>query len=218
MADVTSLVIVDDHPVVAAGVAAWCAAARPPLRIVAAAADPSIAWLPPGDRADVVVLDLQLPCRDSAGVWGDLRRLADAGRRVVVYSMRDDHDSILRCLELGASTYVTKAEGEQHLVAAVRAAAANLPYTPPSVAGAMVADRRPSRPRIAPREREVLVEWFRCESKELVARKLNLSPHTVAGYLDRVRIKYADVGRPAVTKAALLARAVQDGLLRIDDL
>lgn len=37
-------------------------------------------------------------------------------------------------------------------------------------------------------------------------------------YLDRVRIKYANVGRPARTKASLVARAVQDGLVDVDDL
>lgn len=217
MGDVTSLVIVDDHPVVAAGVAAWCAVASPPLRVVVAAADPSAAWLPPGDTADVVVLDLQLRSR-TAPAWGDLRRLADAGRRVVVHSMRDDGDTILRCLDLGAITYVTKAEGERHLVAAVHAAAADRPYTAPAAAGAMLADLDPTRPKLAPRETQVLLEWFRCESKELVARKLNLSPRTVAGYLDRVRIKYANAGRPATTKAALVARALQDGLVSVDDL
>ena len=34
----------------------------------------------------------------------------------------------------------------------------------------------------------------------------------------RARAKYAAVGRPAPTKAALIARAVQDGILSIEDL
>ena len=38
------------------------------------------------------------------------------------------------------------------------------------------------------------------------------------GYLDRVRIKYANAGRPAATKAALVARAIQDGLIHPEDL
>lgn len=212
----TSVVVVDDHPVVVAGVRTWCAAARPPVRVVSSGADTSAAWLPPGDGADVVVLDLHLRGRGPA--FGEVRRLCDAGRRLVVHSVSDTDDTISRCLDLGALTYVTKAEGEHHLIAAVRAAAADRPYTPPSLAGALLADTAPRRPALAPRETEVLLEWFRSESKELVARKLNLSPRTVAGYLDRVRIKYANVGRPAVTKAALVARALQDGLVDIDDL
>ena len=68
------------------------------------------------------------------------------------------------------------------------------------------------------REVQVLVEWFQSESKAKVAKSLGISERTVNTYLDRVRIKYANVGRPASTKAKLVARAVQDGLISLDEL
>jgi hypothetical protein len=37
-------------------------------------------------------------------------------------------------------------------------------------------------------------------------------------YLTRVRAKYASAGRAAPTKASLVARALQDGLVTIDEL
>jgi DNA-binding NarL/FixJ family response regulator len=132
--------------------------------------------------------------------------------------MREDREVVLACLDIGAFTYLTKAEGEDHLVAAIEAAAANKPYTPPALSGALGTDTRANRPRLAPREVDVLLQWFHCESKEMVARKLNLSVRTVNSYLDRVRIKYANVGRGAPTKAALVARAIQDGLVEVDEL
>ena len=64
----------------------------------------------------------------------------------------------------------------------------------------------------------MLLQWFHCESKEMVAQKLNLSTRTVNSYLDRVRVKYANVGREAPTKGALVARAIQDGLVEVDEL
>ncbi|SMD25506.1 hypothetical protein [Kibdelosporangium aridum] len=54
--------------------------------------------------------------------------------------------------------------------------------------------------------------------KEMVADKMGVSTSTVNTYLDRVRIKYANAGRPAATKAALLARAIQDGLIGLVEL
>ncbi|MFD1052376.1 hypothetical protein ACFQ1S_45745, partial [Kibdelosporangium lantanae] len=63
--------------------------------------------------------------------YGDLKRLVDAGRQVIVYTMREDRDTALTCLDIGAFTYLTKAEGDEHLVAAIQAAANNTPYTPP---------------------------------------------------------------------------------------
>jgi DNA-binding NarL/FixJ family response regulator len=184
--------------------------------VVAAGPDLSAAWVEPGRSAPIVIMDLQLAVGPPA--YGDLARLTSAGRHVIVYSMREDATSALTCLDVGAFTYLTKAEGQHHLVAAVHAAAAGTPYTSPSLAGAMGADDRRHRPALADRERDVLLAWFQCESKELVAQRFGLSAHTVATYLDRIRIKYANTGRPAPTKAALVARAIQDGLVSIDDL
>jgi DNA-binding NarL/FixJ family response regulator len=212
----TTAVVVDDHPVIVAGVASWCAAADPPIQLVGTGDSVAVAWTGPGADADVVVLDLHLTGEVPA--YGDLRRLVDAGRQVVVYTMRDDEDVALACLDIGAFAYLTKAEGTTHLVAAIHAAARNLPYTPPAMARAIGGDTRPARPRLTPREIDVLVSWFSCESKEMVGRKLGLSPSTVGSHIDRVRIKYANTGRDAPTKAALVARAIQDGLVRIVDL
>ncbi|SDQ57260.1 response regulator transcription factor [Thermostaphylospora chromogena] len=211
-----TVTVIDDHPAVRAGVEYWYSTANPPIKVVAADATPKAAWTPPGDTAMVVVFDLQLSGGQPA--YGELRRLVDAGRQVIVYTMRDDERTALTCLDIGAFTFLTKAEGEQHLVAATIAAASDQPYTPPALAGAFGANTAPDRPRLSSREEEVLIEWFQCESKELVARKLGLTPRTVSSYLDRVRIKYANVGREARTKAKLVARAIQDGLIRVDDL
>jgi DNA-binding CsgD family transcriptional regulator len=83
----------------------------------------------------------------------------------------------------------------------------------------MGADDTPlTRPDLAPREKEILIAWCHAETKELVARRLNIAPTTVKTVLRRIRAKYAAVGRPAPTKAALVARAIQDGLISIKDL
>ncbi len=209
-------VLVDDHPVVLAGVRAWCAEAEPPVHVVDAGPGVAVAWRQPGRSARVVIFDLLLGSATPA--YADLKRLVDDGRKVIVYTMRDDRDTALNCLEIGAAVYLAKAEGEDHLVAAIHAAAQDRPYTPPAMAGALGTDTNSSRPRLSPREEDVLINWFTCESKDMVAEKLGLSVSTVNGYLDRVRIKYANAGRPAPTKAALVARAIQDGIVRVDDL
>ncbi|MFS8204349.1 response regulator (plasmid) [Streptomyces sp. CWNU-52B] len=211
-----TVVVVDDHPAILAGIEAWYAASQRPVTVVAAGASVQLAWSEPGSSADVVLLDLQLG--DGAPAFGSLRRLVDAGRQVVVYSMRDDEKTALSCLDLGAATFLTKSEGQQHLVEATLAAADERPYMPPALAGALGTNARADRPQLSAREEDVLIEWFQSESKDLVAQRLGISVRTVNSYLDRVRIKYANVGRPASTKASLVARAVQDGLVDVDDL
>jgi DNA-binding NarL/FixJ family response regulator len=207
------VVLIDDHPAILAGVEAWYATSEQPVSVVAAGSSVREAWMPPGDTADVVVLDLQLGV--GGLVFGDLRRLVEAGRQVIVYSMRDDTRTVFRCLDLGAAAFLTKSEGQQHLVEATLAAAHGRPYT--ALAGVLGTDARPDRPQLSDREERVLIEWFQVESKELVAQRLGISVRTVNSYLDRVRIKYANASRPARTKANLMARAIQDGLIDVDD-
>jgi DNA-binding NarL/FixJ family response regulator len=214
--EATTVVVIDDHPAIAAGIEAWCAAADPPIQVVDSGTTPAAAWTEPGLSADVVVFDLQLT--EQVPAYLDLRRMVDSGRQLIVYSMREDRDTILTCLDLGVFAYLAKTEGPRHLVHAIHAASQNLPYTPPTMARAISIDDRPERPRPTAREVEVLVNWFACESKDMVARKLGLSVRTVNSYIDRVRIRYANAGRPASTKAALVARAIQDGLVSLDEL
>ena len=87
--------------------------------------------------------------------------------------------------------------------------------TPHACASAVT---RLAHPDLTVREVEVLVAWVRTESKGRVGRQLFIAPCTVNTHLERVRAKYAAVGRPAHTKAALTARAIQDGLVCLYDL
>ncbi|MFC9428630.1 DNA-binding response regulator [Streptomyces sp. NPDC059255] len=211
-----SVALIDDHPVVLAGIESWYAASERPIAVTAKGPDLSVATTGPGRDADVVVLDLQLA--HGVPAYPELRQLVAGERQVIVYTMQDSQETALTCLDLGAFTYLTKAEGERHLMAATLAAADCRPYTPPALAGAFGSDARKGRPALTPREVEVLLEWFQSESKAMVGASLGLSVRTVNTYLERVRIKYANAGRPATTKANLVARAIQDGLTSLDEL
>ncbi len=74
------------------------------------------------------------------------------------------------------------------------------------------------RPQLSAREVEVLLAWILGETKGEVCRILFIAPGTVNTHLARIREKYRAAGRPAPTKAALLARALQDGYLNLDDI
>lgn len=73
-------------------------------------------------------------------------------------------------------------------------------------------------PKLSQREIEVLRAWLHLDSKSAVAHSLFISLGTVNTHLARIRVKYNEVGRTAPTKAALVARAIQDGIVSIDDL
>ncbi|WP_158171222.1 response regulator [Rhodococcus sp. JT-3] len=221
LTDIT-VALIDDHDVVHEGLASWCAGATPPIAIAGRYLRPTEFLRDraggQGVRIDAVVLDLQFGDGSPLPALDMVSALTDAGYRVIIYSVRSDAATILDCLDNGAVTYLTKSEGRQHLVPAIEAAVTDHPYLSPSMAGAMSADTRASRPKLTEREREVLIQWFRTESKNFAAKALYITASTLATHLGRVRTKYAAAGRPAPTKAALVARALQDGIISIDDL
>lgn len=213
------LAVIDDQDVVHAGVAAWCAQAMPPITVVGCFHSP-IEFLNrhpgPTPEVDVILIDLRIA--GGRPDFGSLHRMCQAGQRVIVFSELCADEVILTSLELGAISYLVKTEGQPHLVDAIHAAHSGEPYLGPRMAKALLHDRSSGRPKLSDREKQVLVAWFRTESKELVGAQLCIAPTTVRTHLQRARAKYAAAGRSAPTKAALLARAVEDGILSLDEL
>ncbi|MEU7574241.1 MULTISPECIES: response regulator transcription factor [unclassified Micromonospora] len=209
-----SVAIVDQHPMVIEGARSWLAA-EPRLALRSTGADLETLLADEQSPVDVILLDLR-----SGGrlVIDKIAELSRAGRRVVVYSEDTSPDTAMSLLEAGAITFLGKHESREHFVQALLAAASDQPYVPPVLAGAIAADQSADRPVLSPKEREALLLWFQSMSKASVARRMRISEHTVKQYIDRARIKYARTGRPAATKAALLARAIEDGLVHSDEI
>jgi DNA-binding NarL/FixJ family response regulator len=214
-----SIVVIDRQAVVHAGVEHWLIGSVPPIKIAGHFSHPAefIAAYPKADpTVDVALLALMYD--GHAPDFNSLRAICSAGHRVIVYSHLATDEVILTCLDEGALTFVAKSESGTHLRDAIYAARSAIPYVAPRMASALLHDRAGARPHLTDREREVLVAWFQTENKDLVGRRLFIEPSTVRTHLQRVRAKYAAIGRPAPTKAALIARAIQDGILSIDDL
>lgn len=214
----TSVVVVGNQRVVYAGVEAWLRHSRPHTKIVGRFTSPeAFASHHPTGAPDLVVL-FDLACDGGGPDLDALRQICDAGHRVVVYtcSVNDDVESAV--LNAGAVSCIAKHEPEQVLADAIDTAGRGGPHAAPRMAQTLHGSGRKARPQLTQRERQVLIAWFQTENKNAVAQRLYIEPSTVATHLQRVRAKYAAVGRPAPTKAALVARAIQDDILSVDDL
>ncbi len=209
-----TVVIIEDHPVVTEGVASWIRAdPGQRVRLVHTARD--LTGLRTMPQADVVILDLEL---SGELVTTEINGLVAAGYRVVAFSGHSDPEIVMETLDNGAHAYVSKEEGRAHLVDAVLAAAADRPHVTRSQARAMLADQRPARPALSEQERQALLLWFQGMSKESVGRRMSISENTVRQYISRARAKYAATGRPAPSKDALLARAIEDGVIKAGEI
>lgn len=73
---------------------------------------------------DIVLLDIDMPGRDPFGAIGELHKICPRAR-VLMYSGLVRRDWVERAMEAGAWGYVAKSDGEQALLAAMRAALAD---------------------------------------------------------------------------------------------
>lgn len=215
----TSVVVVGNQRVVYAGIEAWLRRSRPRTTVVDHFTSPVefAAAHRVGSPGLVVLFDLA--CDGGRPDLDALRQICDAGHRVVVLTCSLDDDVASAVGDAGAVSCIAKHEPEHVLAEAIDAAARNeQPRTVPQMTPASHNRGLKARPQLTHRERQVLIAWFQTENKNAVAQRLYIEPSTVATHLQRVRAKYAAVGRPAPTKAALVARAIQDDILDVDDL
>ena len=68
-------------------------------------------------------------------------------------------------------------------------------------------------PNLSPRELDALRLYASGLKLTAVGHRMGISPHTAKEYLDRVRVKYANIGREVRTRTELYAQANRDGLL-----
>ncbi|MBC3840679.1 response regulator transcription factor [Streptacidiphilus sp. 4-A2] len=214
MAELITVAVVDDDRMLLDGMCHWLGQV-PELRVTAVAA--TVTGLLEGaadgsaaDPAAVVLLDLVL--RDDSSPADNIRRLRAIGSRVLVISTVPDRDRILAALAAGADGYLTKDNDLPTLVAAIRQIAVEGSAHSPELAFACAHDDRPDRPRLAPRELQVLLDYAAGLTLKATARRAGITPNTAKDYLDRVKAKYQRIGRPTYTKTDLACRVREDGL------
>jgi DNA-binding NarL/FixJ family response regulator len=195
------VVVVDDHPVVRAGLRGMLAA-HPDIEVAGEASSAAEAVAAVLDHEpDVVLMDLRMPGTD--GVQATRLVLARQPRcRVVVLTTYDNDADILHAVEAGASGYLLKDASPDELAQAIRAAAAGGSVLAPSVAAKLVSRLR-SPPVLSPREVEVLRLVSTGQTNAEIGRALFISEATVKTHLLRAFGKLNVSDRTAAVTAAL---------------
>ncbi|AZZ49364.1 DNA-binding response regulator [Rathayibacter rathayi] len=202
--------IVDDHESVRLGVAAAVHSAG--MQVVAAAETVQALESTIGS-AEIEVLVLDLSLNDGSSItsnvkWGQVR-----GSAVLVHSIADRVVAVREALAAGAAGVIPKSSPMSTVVAAIRTVARGEVLNNLEWASAIDADDDFARAVLGRRERDVLHLYASGLPLKLVADRLQISVSTAKEYLDRIREKYVEIGRPAPTKVDLLRRAVEDGIL-----
>jgi DNA-binding NarL/FixJ family response regulator len=196
------LLIVDDHPVVRAGLTTLLGA-EPAIEVVGEAASAAEAAVVAERRhPDVALMDLQLG--DGVDGVGATRLLLALPRppRVVILTTYETDADILAAVEAGAAGYLLKDAPAADLIAAVQTAARGGTVLAPGVARRLDERRRSPEPTLSGRELDVLRLVATGESNKAIAQRLFLSEATVKSHLFRVFGKLGVDSRTAAVAAA----------------
>lgn len=205
--DELRVLLVDDHPVVRAGLRALISGFEN-ITVAADAADgaEALELIEDGLRVDVVVMDLQMPRLDGVGATAEL--VARGGPPVLVLTTFDAQADVMAALRAGAVGYLLKDAPEATLRQALIDTAAGRATLAPEVASALVQQVNQPAPTLSAREIELLRALETGASNRELAAQLFISQATVKTHLVHIYEKLGVTNRTAAIAAARQQRLI----------
>ena len=196
--------IVDEHPVVRAGVRALLEGAWKGARISDAGSLEDIGDELGEAQPEVVVLDPWRAGVDVASVVSRVREQTDAP--IVIFTSDGGSRLLSEALKAGVKGYVRKDSPPQDLIRAIEAARAGEFYVDPGLSSSIVLDEGDRT--LSARQREILQMLADGMQTEAVAQKLGLSTETVRTHTKRILAKLE-----ASTRTEAVAIGIRHGLI-----
>jgi DNA-binding NarL/FixJ family response regulator len=200
VAEVIRVLLVDDDPLVRAGLA-MIIATTTDMQVVGEASDGEDAIdAVRTHRPDVVLMDIRMPNMDGIRATALVRTLPQPPEVLVLTTIAADA-YVLDALRAGASGFLLKDTPPAEIVAAVRQVADGVPSLSPSVARTVIghvareggaerqAAARATLGELSDREREVAVQVGRGLSNAEIGTALFLSEATVKAHVSRLLTK-----------------------------
>jgi DNA-binding NarL/FixJ family response regulator len=195
--------IVDDHPVVRAGVRAVLEQAFAGAKINDAESVEEVGRVG-SDSLDVVIVD---PWRAGVDVGDVVRRLQTEVKAPIVVFTSDGGARLLsEALKAGVKGYVRKDSPSDDLVRAIEAARAGEFYVDPGLSSTIVLDEGDRT--LSSRQREILQMLADGMQTDAVAERLGLSTETVRTHTKRILAKLE-----ASTRTQAVAIGIRHGLI-----
>jgi DNA-binding NarL/FixJ family response regulator len=208
----TTVLIVDDHAVVRAGLK-LLVDAEDDLETVGEAGSARDAIFEARSlKPDVVLLDVVMPDQSGLEIIPQLLH-EHADGKVLVLSMQAEPRYVREAFEAGASGYVLKEAADAEVVAAIREVARGGRYVNPELGARLIAAESEERKRaeedpLSDREREVLRLLALGHTNQEIARQLYISVRTAethrAHIMQKLRLS---------SRAELVRFALDQGLL-----
>lgn len=209
----TSVLIIDDHPIVLQGCRRVLEDAG--MAPVLAASDLVAGYrLYRRHRPDVVIVDLAIQGKGLGGLELIRRiRAHDPRAHILVLSMHNDAMIVSRSLEAGASGYVLKDTSSDELIRAVQQVAAGAPFLSGDLAMKVALSGASARHNpladLTPRELQVLALLADGKPYDRIAGELNVSYKTVVNVSSQLKHKLQAGNLPELISTAVKLLAAQ---------
>lgn len=205
----TTVMVVDDHPIWRDGVARDLTDEGFDVVATADGVRAAVARAA-AVRPDVVLMDMQLPDGTGAEATAGVVE-ASPDTRVLVLSASAERADVLDAVKAGASGYLVKSASRSELVDAVTATAAGQAVFTPGLAGLVLGEFRRiaeggaerSTPPITERETEVLRLVAKGLTARQIATRLGLSHRTVENHVQSTLRKLQLGNRVELTRYAI---------------
>jgi len=202
------ILLIDDHPVVRAGLRALLDA-ESDLEVVGEAdhGTPAIG-IARKLRPNVVLTDLLLPDLDGIAVTQTIRAELPETQVVILTSVNEEDAAVVRAIRAGAIGYVLKSSDTGTLVQTIRSAAEGKAHLSPRAAARLMQEMRSPKNEAAltGREQEVLRQVAIGRTNKEIARRLCIAETTVKSHVRGILEK---LGVESRTQAALQALRCQ---------
>jgi DNA-binding NarL/FixJ family response regulator len=196
--------IVDDHPVVRAGVRAVLEQAFNGAEIADAESVEELDAATSSGNPDVVIVD---PWRAGVDVGDVVRRLqSELDAPIVVFTSDGGARLLSEALKAGVKGYVRKDSPSEDLIRAIDAARSGEFYVDPGLSSTIVLDEGDRT--LSARQREILQMLADGMQTDAVAEKLGLSTETVRTHTKRILAKLE-----ASTRTQAVAIGIRHGLI-----
>jgi len=201
------ILIVDDHPVVLAGLTSMLGT-QAGIEVVGSACsgDEALEMLRV-KPADLVLLDLRMPGMNGIDTLHALKR-AKIGVRVIILTSFETDEDIYRAVQSGAQGYLLKDAPQSDMLDAIRAVHAGKRYFPRHIAARLA--ERMMRTNLTARELEVLNMLARGLTNKQIGCALDISDNTVRNHVNSIieKLEVSDRTEAATT-------AIHRGLIEL---
>lgn len=203
------ILIVDDHPVVRAGLTSMLGT-HAELQVIGSASSGEEALAMIELHApDVVLLDLRMPGLNGIDMLAAAKKNGSQIRAIILTSYETDED-IYRAVQAGAQGYLLKDTPFKEMLDAIRAVHAGKRYIPRQIAQRLA--ERMMRTELTAREVEILKMLAKGPTNKQIGHALGISDYTVRNHVNSIieKLEVSDRTEAATT-------AIQRGIITVDD-